>query len=161
MDMKKVVIALVVAFVLVTAVVLPNRAVEYGPGEFAPSDPVQVDLETPDSFDHGDYTITRMAKFRIKAKVLSRKDYRWDRGAAVSPIDLALGWGRMSDEKVLEAIDISQSGRWYHWRTDNFPIPRREIETHSANMHMIPANDSVLQQLKRVREGELVSINGY
>ncbi|MFW6303506.1 MAG: hypothetical protein ACOC2L_02700 [Candidatus Sumerlaeota bacterium] len=161
MDMKKVVIVLVGGFVLLAAVMLPNRAVQYGPGVTAPVEPVQVNLETPDSFEHGDYTITRLAKFQINAKVLSRKKYRWDRGASVSPIDLALGWGPMSDEKVLEAIDISQSGRWYHWRTDAFPIPRRQIETNSANMHMIPANDQIRKRLGKVRKGQLVSIEGY
>jgi hypothetical protein len=67
----------------------------------------------------------------------------------------------MSDEKVLEKIDISQSGRWYYWQTDRFPIPRREIETHSANMHMIPANEEIEDALKKVRKGEVVKIEGY
>ena len=51
----------------------------------------------------------------------------------------------MSDqEAVLQSIDISQSGRWYLvWTTRDFPIPRRAIETQSANMHMVPANGMV------------------
>ena len=57
------------------------------------------------------------------------------------PEDLALGWGRMSDSDVLAKIDITQSGRFYYWHVDDFPIPRREIETSSANMHMIPSDD--------------------
>jgi len=57
-------------------------------------------------------------------------------------------------------IDISQSGRFYYWQTKAFPIPRREIETHSANMHMIPADAAVAYQLKRVRVGDVVSLDG-
>ena len=84
-----------------------------------------------------------------------------DREADLSPSDLALGWGRMSDEEVLSSIDITQSGRWYRWQTATFPIPQREIETSSANMHMIPKDDEVKKILSRVREGDIVSIHGY
>ncbi len=43
---------------------------------------------------------------------------------------------------------------------ESFPIPRREIETHSANMHPIPANDGVRRVLDGVRQGEIVEITG-
>jgi hypothetical protein len=66
----------------------------------------------------------------------------------------------MSDESVLDFINISQSGRWYRWSTKNFPIPRREIETHSANMHMIPENKLVESMLGRVRIGDIVELSG-
>ncbi|HQO16731.1 MAG TPA: hypothetical protein PLG02_07185, partial [Methylotenera sp.] len=39
-------------------------------------------------------------------------------------------------------------------------IPQRQIEIHSANMHIIPANDSVKRQLSNVRQGQLVKIKG-
>ncbi|TVQ68348.1 MAG: hypothetical protein EA363_11415, partial [Balneolaceae bacterium] len=41
-----------------------------------------------------------------------------------------------------------------------FPIPRREIEVSSANMHMIPATREIERALKRVRKGDLVRFNG-
>jgi len=67
----------------------------------------------------------------------------------------------MSDSAVLAKITISQSNRFYYWHVDQFPIPRREIETSSANMHMIPADDSVLRSLRRVRQGQLVHLKGF
>ena len=67
----------------------------------------------------------------------------------------------MSDETVLAGIDISQGGRWYRWHTSGFPIPRREIERHSANMHMIPADDDVADALDEVRVGHVVSLRGH
>jgi hypothetical protein len=109
----------------------------------------------------GEYSIKPLAKFSLSARVLSRADYRWDAGAALAPIDLALGWGRMSDTAVLEKIDISQSGRFYLWRVREFPIPEREIIESSANMHLIPADKTVLHDIERVRAGDVVSFNGY
>ncbi|MGZ8252192.1 MAG: hypothetical protein ACXW1P_07095, partial [Methylophilaceae bacterium] len=50
---------------------------------------------------------------------------------------------------------------FYFWHVDAFPIPREEIETHSANMHMIPANSLVEKTLKSVRVGQVVSVSGY
>ena len=107
------------------------------------------------------HTITPLQPFRLEARVLGREDYRFDRGARISPTDLALGWGPMADPQVLARIDISQGNRWYHWRTDDFPIPRREIETHSANMHLIPADAAVAQALRGVRAGQNVRIDGW
>jgi hypothetical protein len=72
-----------------------------------------------------------------------------------------MGWGRMSDSDVLQHIDISQSGRFYYWHVQEFPIPRREIETSSANMHMIPADADVKNQLEQVRAGEVVHLEGF
>lgn len=106
------------------------------------------------------HTITPLQPFQLEALVLGREDYRFDRGAKVSPTDLALGWGPMADPQVLARIDIRQGNRWYYWRTADFPIPRRDIETHSANMHLIPANQAVAHTLKRIRPGQRIALSG-
>ena len=92
--------------------------------------------------------------------MLSRRNYRWGREAGLSPVDLALGWGRMSDESVVDRLEIWQSGRWYRWQTDAFPIPRGEIETHSGNMHLIPASESVESAVGRACTGHIVEFSG-
>ena len=66
----------------------------------------------------------------------------------------------MADPQVLANISIRQSNRWYHWQVESFPIPRREIEIHSANMHMIPANAAVAATLADVREGQRIRLSG-
>ena len=157
--MKKI-IYLLLAIAVLWFVFLRNGAVRFGPGVLAPDPPKQVNIVSPQSFSFKDYTITPLAKFHIKAKVLSRKNYRWGRQSNISPVDLALGWGRMSDEKVLDLIDISQSNRWYNWRADKFPIPRGEIESHSGNMHLVPANQSVRSMINHTRKGDIVEFSG-
>lgn len=107
------------------------------------------------------YQITPLADFNLKGRILSYKNYSSDKEAELSPIDLALGWGPMSKNEVLSKINISQRNRWYYWRTDNFPIPRREIETNSANMHIIPADKSIAGKLKDVKRGQIVHIKGH
>jgi len=48
-----------------------------------------------------------------------------------------------------------------YWHVQHFPIPRQEIETHSANMHMIAATPAVERALKSVRVGQIVKLTGY
>jgi len=67
----------------------------------------------------------------------------------------------MSNETILRFIKISQSDRWYFWRVRKFVIPRREIETHSSNMHIIPATERIMRMIKRTRIGEAVEFSDY
>jgi len=106
-------------------------------------------------------TIKALAKFSLSARVLSRADYGWDAGASLVPVDLALGWGRMSDSAVLDKIEISQSGRFYFWHVSEFPIPENEIIESSANMHLIPADASTQRAIERTRIGDVVTFDGY
>jgi len=158
-SLKKIILLLIFA-VVVYRYGFPDRVIKHSPGEIASIDPVQVNLSNATPIHYKNYTITPMADFTLTARVLSRENYRLDSSSELSPMDLAMGWGPMSDSKVLEKITISQSNRWYHWQTDAFPIPQREIEIHSANMHMIPADASVSHTLEQVHTGNVVLLKG-
>jgi hypothetical protein len=108
-------------------------------------------------------TIIPQAGFSLQARVLSRENYSFDAGAEFSPVDLALGWGPMAEPDVTEKLNISQSGRWYHysWDRDGPPIPLREMISHSANMHMVPASTEVAESLEEVSEGDVIELNGW
>jgi len=136
-----------------------DRPVKVAPGVTVVAEPRQNDAASAE-FVHKGYTIAPLQTFDIEARVLGVKSYRTGREADLSPTDLALGWGPMADPQVLARIDISQGNRWYHWRTDDFPIPRREIETHSANMHLIPADATVARALQRVEPGQRIALSG-
>lgn len=106
--------------------------------------------------------LTPLAGFSVEARVLSREDYRVGREADLSEVDLALGWGRMREDAVLERLDISQGGRFYSYRWQGDPpLPPAEIVRSSANMHMIAADAEVASQLRRVRADQSVRIDGW
>lgn len=136
-----------------------HRPVVHGVGEVAPSEPLQTSTHAADIAFNG-FTLTPLADYEIRARVLSTEDYSMGIEAKLSPTDLALGWGPMSDEAVLNQVKITQGNRFFYWRVDTFPIPQREIELHAANTHIIPANDSVRRQLGKIRPGQLVHIKG-
>jgi hypothetical protein len=107
------------------------------------------------------YVITPIAEFQVAARVLGVKHYSRGREADLSPVDLALGWGPMAKDAVLDSIDIKQRNRFYYWWTDNFPIPRKDIETNSANMHFIPATSEVGDKLNQIDKDDKVKFKGY
>ena len=138
-----------------------TRPITHPPGVLVPETPRQAPVD-PGSFRMDDFELRRRASFDIRARVLSRETYRWGAEAALSPIDLALGWGAMSDQAVLDRIDISQGSRWYFTRYElPAPIPDPEIIRNSSNMHMIPGNELVWRTLKRVRVGQVINAQGY
>jgi hypothetical protein len=138
-----------------------SREVSQPPGILTPNQPIQRSIANAEPFDFKGYRITPLAFFEIEARVLSRERYRRGREADLSPIDLALGWGPMSAQEVIDQLQISQSNRYYRWRTDRLPIPAPVIASHSANMHIIPAADPIEKELMKIREGHVVRLGGY
>jgi hypothetical protein len=136
-----------------------DRPVQRGP---VAGEPVQVDASGLPARTVGAYTVQPFARFEVRARVLSTTTYRMGREADLAPVDLALGWNRMSESAVLERLSITQSGRWYHyrWGAEGPPIPPDEIVRSSANMHLIPASPSVQRALDALRVGERVQLKG-
>lgn len=161
MGTMRTVIVLVAVFIVLWWLGDHRGEVMLGPGVMAPDIPLQRDLDNADSFQYEEYQVTPLADFSITAKILSAKNYRFGRDSALSPLDLALGWGPMSDEKILSAFDIDQRSRWYFWRADPLPLSVREVSLHSANMHMIPADDRVEALMDSARVGDIVWFEGW
>jgi hypothetical protein len=131
-------------------------------GVLVRAQPEQIMLAAPQpSISRNGWTLQPLAVFSLDARVLGVKCYGDDFTADIAPCDLALGWGPMSDTAVLEKLDINQANRFYHWRYwGKAPIPEKDIVTHSANMHIVPADDSILQKVKALRKGALVRLSG-
>jgi hypothetical protein len=141
-----------------------DRPVEPPAGVLAPGDPLQTPVEDGRTSlpARGGWHLTARARYTVTARVLSRETYRWDGFASAAPVDVALGWGPMSDSAVLAPLEISQGARFYtvRWREEP-PRPPAEIMAHSANTHLIPADDALGRRLARLRRGQLVRLEGY
>ena len=129
-------------------------------GVLAADDPQQTNLPRGDKVQAGRWTLTVRADYRITARILARERYHFDALADLVPEDLALGWGPMSDNRILRTIDISQSNRFYYWRAHQGSPPKDAIITHSANTHVIPQNKMIARQLSRLRPGQVVTLSG-
>ena len=140
-----------------------RRAIEPADGVLAPDEPLQTGADGASAIALGRWTLSPRASYDITARILGREDYRFDPLSGLAPLDLALGWGPMSDNRVLDAFEVSQGARFYSWRpvTESPPIALGEVTRHSANTHVIPANASVASQLDRLRlGGQVVHLTG-
>ncbi len=135
----------------------------YPPGVLAPREPSQTLLEAGPSWQQGKFRFRARADFGMTARVLSTERYWFDGTSALSPVDFAVGWGRMSDQSVIDQMGFGQTQRWYrYWPKERaFPIPLEEIVSHSANMHMIPSSPALKGTLMNVRRGDLITLGGY
>ncbi|MBS0374849.1 MAG: hypothetical protein JSR73_09715 [Proteobacteria bacterium] len=141
-----------------------DRPVAPRAGVLAPAEPEQLDLvaappQAPVA--QGRWQLTARAHYDITARVLGRERYRLDALADLVPVDLALGWGPMSDDRVLGSLRIDQGARFYavHWDAEP-PLPPAEILRHSANLHAIPADRALADRLWHLRVGQVVRLTG-
>ena len=135
------------------AYLVTTRPRTYPPGVLVADDPTQATLSEPGApIEVRDWTLRPLARFALDARVLHVRDYRGglfgehrlDPMADLVPRDLAVGWGRMSDQAVLDQFRITQAGRFffYEWWGQP-PLPRPEIITHAANLHVIASTPAV------------------
>jgi hypothetical protein len=152
----------IVGCLLLAHFVLSNVHATHPPGVLVAEEPTQA-AASDKSWRKSGFTITSLAQFHIRARVISTERYWFDEGSRLSPIDFMLGWGPMSDQSVLDQIAFRQGMRWCTYKPNgkNFPLPMDDINTHSANMHLIPADRQVETELKRVSVGDIVDMRGY
>jgi hypothetical protein len=128
-----------------------GRPVQTPPGVLVTGEPVQESCAARTVAQVKDYTLTAVATYALRARVLGTKRY-WAQGHDLVPYDVALGWGRMSDQSVLDHLRIAQGNRFFFYRwQDAPPIPEREIVSHAANTHLIAASRPVARAIAGLR----------
>ncbi len=141
-----------------------NREYEAPEGVLAREQPMQRALDPPQRFDARGLTFIERARYDLTVRVLRKERYRIDGAASIAPYDLAVGWGPMSDSRVLDQLEITQMGRFFYWRMRDaatFPLPVRDLIASAAQIHAIPADDRVGAALARIRRGQVVTLHGF
>jgi hypothetical protein len=134
------------------------------PGIVAPNEPVQNDLDPPTTFSAKDHKFFARARYEITARVLRKEIYRVDDGADLAPVDLGLGWGAMSDTRVVDQLEFSQMGRFFYWKPKDwsaFPLSPSQTISYAAQVHAIPADADIERKLRKLRPGQIVHLSGY
>jgi len=139
----------------------PEKVITYPTGILVKENPQQGPVYNKPSWQKNNFKIIPLAEYRIRAMVLNKNYFSFGSGSEISPLDLALGWGPMSDQAVIDQLDITQRNRWYHWEAEFLPIPSDIISTHSSNTHIVPADENIEENLGKVYKGSLIEMNGY
>ena len=137
--------------------------------ELAKADPIQTKLSgsaDPITVEKDGYVwnMTPRADYRIAARVLNRQHYE-DWQASIVPLDLALGWGDISEPIADKWVDWRQSDRWYFYRIRRqlilrSPFSSDYVREHSANVHIVPATATITQVLARLERNTYVLLEG-
>jgi len=107
------------------------------------------------------YEIGYSDEFKITGLVLSKRHYIGDERADISPYDMVVGWGPMSDPNIIKDINVRQNNRFYYWNVSEFPIPRKELELNSTNLHLVPNTEEIAKALANLKKGDVVELVGY
>jgi hypothetical protein len=162
--MNRLLIALIMICVIGGYQFWTTREISHPPGVLAPNDPVQVEVTDQDRKPEKYKTVViePLAKYKIQARILGIRKYWLDRGAKIAPYDLALGWGPMSDSRILKQLDISQADRFffYSFKPEQLTIAPDQISNFSANVHIIPDNAYIKQQIAGLHVGNVVTLTG-
>jgi len=138
-----------------------SRPIPHPPGILIPKAPEQGSTAPESLPDKNGWRLQKLATYHIQGRVLSVKKY-YAMNGDLAPVDVALGWGAMSDSAVLDQLEISQSNRFYFYEWKNAPpIPATEIICSSSNNHIIPANGDVAAFVSHLKRGHLVDFEGF
>ncbi|MCD6577952.1 hypothetical protein J7L48_00585 [bacterium] len=129
--------------------------------------PVQTKIDEKETLNiinnKGRFLVLKLAEYTIQARVLHKKKYSSDPPSVLSPIDLALGWGKFLPKKEYDKYyKVTQFGRWYYFKIKSgAPFTEDHFSLHSANNHIIPANKNVKKEILRIKKGEIIKLKGY
>lgn len=159
--MKKKILFLIPLALVSVYLFWPEKVITYPAGITAPEQPKQTNISNSKTWEKDEFTIKALAEYELKARVLSRNNFSVGKESDLSPFDLALGWGQMSDQNIIDKINITQRNRWYHWETESHPITHQEIILNSANIHIIPSDENIENKFDDVYKGSLILLKGY
>ena len=115
-----------------------------------------------------------IAQFETRGRVLDIERFRphqslvnWIPGLRPATHDVGLGFGPMTDTANVSRMRFTHEGVSHGLRAlfarprDAMTQPEFEaLARNITNVHVIPANDGVHAQLRRVKHGELVTLRG-
>ena len=103
-----------------------------------------------------DQSISVLQPFQGNFRILGSKVYQNDEQAKFSPIDYAVSWGLFAQPEIARHISVKQYDRYLNWKIPKLPVPAEQAMQMVSNMHIIPANPEIAQQIKQVKRGDLV-----
>jgi hypothetical protein len=129
-------------------------------------DPMQTSTKSDEpiirEIKNGLFTITPVAEYKISGVVVSKETYTSGWEGEISPVDLAIVWGKLAESEYDRYISYSQSNRWYFYQYKaGSPFDNSFVISHSANNHIIPANENIHEAVKTIGKKDIVVLEGF
>lgn len=114
-----------------------------------------------ESIEIDSFEIIPRKSFDVEARIIDAEHYYLDRKAWLSPMDIVIGWNNLSDESVYQLVDFSLSDRQYSWKNNSPTVDNDEIKRSTANISIIPADNTIADQLDMLKIGQVVQLQGH
>jgi hypothetical protein len=129
-------------------------------------DPIQRSIASEEPIviekNGGRYTLTPVAEYQLAGKVVSKEAYSSSWEAGISPLDLAIAWGKLAEPEYEKYISFGQRNRWYFFEyKPESPFDNNYILSHSSNNHIIPASLNLSWALKTIQKNDKVILEGF
>jgi hypothetical protein len=106
--------------------------------------------------------ITPVAIYKIAALVVGTESYSYGWTAKISPVDLALAWGKLADPESRKHVSYSLSNRWVSFKLkEGSPFDVSYVISHGSNNHIIPATRNVRYAVKTIKEKKKIVLEGF
>ena len=128
-------------------------------------DPIQTSYKSDEpiirEIKNGHFTITPVAGYKISGMVVAKETYPSGWEGEISPVDLAIVWGKLAESEYDRYISYNQSNRWYFYQYKaGSPFDNSFVISHSANNHIIPANENIHEAVKTIGKKDMVVLEG-
>tara|TARA_R110000868_G_scaffold304437_23_gene565437 strand:- start:847 stop:1431 length:585 start_codon:yes stop_codon:yes gene_type:complete len=135
--------------------------IHHGPGEITPNKPKLERVSWEKPFQFKDAKVIPLRKIIGEVRVIEKKRYFFDNKRHYSPADVLVGWKALSDERNLDHIHFSLDDRYFEYEFIKPPLPVKEILSQIDLWHLVPSNEVVDTQIKKLRKGSVISVEGY
>lgn len=130
-------------------------------GELVPSSPIMTPLDQSFDILRMGFRVRAVSEMSFRSVILSRRRYFFDR-FRISPMDLVLGWGALSNPSVFRSLRVSTSRPDIHVRkTSDQEFDPELIMSSMSLFHIIPSRISVWDDLSRLRRNNIVDLSGF
>jgi hypothetical protein len=129
-------------------------------------EPVQISIVSEDpiviELKKGEFKLTPVAEYKIAALVVGKETYSYGWNAKISPIDLALAWGKLADPESRKYVSYSVDNRWVSFRMkEGCPFNLAYVTSHVSNNHIIPSTRNLWYAVKTIKEKQKVILEGF
>lgn len=107
------------------------------------------------------FTIVPVATYKIAARVICIKYYSTDEVDELTPVDLCVVWGEMAEFEYIRYFSCTQHDRGCYLTAEESPLDDAYVDTHFTNIHVIPADETILKTIQTIKVNQVVYLEGF
>lgn len=130
--------------------------------------PIQIttSLSKTIKIDNTNINLNFIAEYKIIGRVVATTNYNGSIQNKLSPKDVALVWGSLSNKEVDKKIKWSSRKRKVYYSISDTKWlsgidGKSTITSNFSNNHLIPSNDEIRNLIKSIKKDDYIKIEGY